>query len=536
MKNAKRFISIAILSTMLVSTLTACSEPAGSASQASTGGDTQSTAASQSDEPEEMEPITYEIYLSQSIAEYPPDGGLAKEEMIAAWEEDLGITNTDFNVTMAGGSDYMTKLNALLAGGNTPDYFTLNVTEIQNLVNNKVITPIDDFIPNMPNYQKALEGTATKMGYDNFMVDGQHYAFVNRYLEGELNAANASGMGIREDWLTNLGLDVPVTLDDYYDVLTAFTFDDPDGNGQNDTYGLGGHKGQMFSSVFGAYGIYMNGVNSWSEVDGQLVHNTTLPEVKEVLTTLNKWYKDGIIDPDKFIIESKQTKDKFIGGQIGAYETSVWWTNDARIAWSETNPDYSTIMIAPPEGPEGDAAYPVNPVASTGHVISRNAAENKDIDRLTKILDWTCNTEEDGGMMLVTYGIEDTHYAYDEATDFIDQSLIDDYVELYQNGFSNPVRWITVVDRRWIPADDGRAVDFTVTGDEDLWVMTEFSGSVEAMKDYPDLYTILWDEYFTKIVIGELPVDAFDEYVTRFFAEGGTELTEQVNAAWAALQ
>ena len=53
------------------------------------------------------------------------------------------------------------------------------------------------------------------------------------------------------------------------------------------------------------------------------------------------------------------------------------------------------------------------------------------------------------------------------------------------------------------------------------------------MKDYPDLYTVLWAEYFTKIITGALPVEAFDEYVEKFYAQGGNELTEQVNAVWA---
>ncbi|MBO1722884.1 sugar ABC transporter substrate-binding protein, partial [Extibacter sp. GGCC_0201] len=43
---------------------------------------------------------------------------------------------------------------------------------------------------------------------------------------------------IRQDWLDNLGLYMPTTAEELLDVMRAFTFDDPDGNGKDDTYGF----------------------------------------------------------------------------------------------------------------------------------------------------------------------------------------------------------------------------------------------------------------------------------------------------------
>ncbi len=54
-----------------------------------------------------------------------------------------------------------------------------------------------------------------------------------------------SGMGefyttymIRKDWLDNLGLSMPTTLEEFEEVCRAFTEDDPDKNGENDTFAL----------------------------------------------------------------------------------------------------------------------------------------------------------------------------------------------------------------------------------------------------------------------------------------------------------
>ncbi len=47
---------------------------------------------------------------------------------------------------------------------------------------------------------------------------------------------------IRQDWLDNLKLEVPTTIEELEGSCAPFTEDDPDGNGQKDTYGLGGDE------------------------------------------------------------------------------------------------------------------------------------------------------------------------------------------------------------------------------------------------------------------------------------------------------
>jgi putative aldouronate transport system substrate-binding protein len=59
-------------------------------------------------------------------------------------------------------------------------------------------------------------------------------------LPGDVAEPSCEVMWIRQDWLDNLGLKVPTTLAELDDVLYKFTFNDPDKNGKNDTYGLGG--------------------------------------------------------------------------------------------------------------------------------------------------------------------------------------------------------------------------------------------------------------------------------------------------------
>ena len=61
----------------------------------------------------------------------------------------------------------------------------------------------------------------------------------------QLSAADGTCdlLWIRTDWLDNLGLKAPTTMDELLEVARAFRYDDPDGNGQDDTWGIGFPEG-----------------------------------------------------------------------------------------------------------------------------------------------------------------------------------------------------------------------------------------------------------------------------------------------------
>lgn len=481
----------------------------------------------------DMENVTYKVYFRQSIVEYPPDGGETKPKLLQLWKDDLGITNTDYMVSMATGTDYDTKLNTMMAGGDIPDLFICDIDDLATLVNNGVIAPIDDLVALMPVYAELLEDPIAEASYNNFSIDGKHYGFISPALPGPLNNVGTDGLTMRIDWLENLGLRKPTTIEELHDVLYAFTYDDPDKNGEDDTYGLSGYKSSMFASIFAAYGIYLNGINSWTEIDGKLVHSTTLDETKQVLALLRDWYIEGIIDPDKFIVESSQSDDKFIGNKFGVHESSVWANNSARTAWGGIGSEGVCEFIEYPKGPDGKSGFPISAVATYATVVSAEYIENSDPKRLAAILNWMVDDSDEGGMRFVQYGLEDDDYLYNRET----QTIVEfesDYSKKYARGYSNPIRWIQVVDRRWIPVGDGRITDFEISNNQDNWLVSKFAGSVPAMKDYPDLYEKLWSEYFTKIIVGAIDISEFDTYRKEFYSQGGQELTDQVNAAWIA--
>src|SRR5699024_5454331 len=115
----------------------------------------------------------------------------------------------------------------------------------------------------------------------------------------------------RQDWLDNLGLEPPQTIEDFKEIAKAFVEEDPDGNGEDDTIGLAGPDtsnklyANFLESTNNLYGF--DGVFSalhaypgyWLEDDdGQPVYGSTLPETKEALSVLRDMYSEGSIDPE----------------------------------------------------------------------------------------------------------------------------------------------------------------------------------------------------------------------------------------------
>lgn len=98
-------------------------------------------------------------------------------------------------------------------------------------------------------------------------------------------------------------MEIPTTIDELENVLVAVRDNDPDGDGAKDTYGL---SNTSLNAVFGAYGDIpmkeFRGTGSqklyYTMRDGKVVFACVQPEMKEALTKLQQWYKDGLIDPE----------------------------------------------------------------------------------------------------------------------------------------------------------------------------------------------------------------------------------------------
>ncbi len=499
MKRAKRLLSAACALTIAVSLMSGAGKTV--------------SAAKASAAPSEA-PVHYEFFRQITAAGYPDDEGVAKADIMKRLEA-YGVKNVTYKLTIVGGGgDYETKLNLLIAGGKIPDFFSIIKTNTANqYADDGVIRPLDDLIKQAPNYTKNLRD----IDVETLKYKGKLYMLPGGYRPEKSNSPNVNGMTARGDWLDKLNIKTPQTLNEFHNMLVAFTKKDPDGNGKDDTYGMGGAKSQkIFEGIFGAYGVVPE---FWYEVNGAAVQGYVLPEAKEALKTLQDWYKEGIIDPDFIVMDINQTREKFVNSKIGMFPAQFTLCdiyNANNVALRKLVPTAKVVMLPAPKGPTGKRGWPdIMP----GGEVSAISAKTKDVDRLMKIIDWVCTDE---GALLTQFGIEGKHYTLDKEKNVINK-LTESDSEIYKLGYGTPVRFSPIVDRRWMTELGLNAVEVASAN----VLPNLFWGNVPAMNDYPDIKKIV-DEYYFKIVAGQFTIDKFEEFVTKFNAGGGKKIADQV--------
>ena len=141
-------------------------------------------------------------------------------------------TGYDLNVNWVPSTSYDEKIYALMAAGDLPMVFVARQAKAPIIVSSARAGMFWEVGPYLKEFSEL-----SKMNPDinrNVSIDGKLYGL---YTE---RAMARAGLIFRKDWADRLGLATPRTVDDMYAMAKAFTLQDPDGNGRNDTQGYSG--------------------------------------------------------------------------------------------------------------------------------------------------------------------------------------------------------------------------------------------------------------------------------------------------------
>ena len=157
-------------------------------------------------------------------------------------------------------------------------------------------------------------------------LDGHIYGLPQRM---PLRPTSNDTLGINKTWLDKLGLEVPETLDDFYDVCMAFKTQDPNGNGIADEIpfnfaNLDDSRWFTARTLLGAWGDMYDMTFNYLTVKNDVVsYMPTLDSYKELVLFLNKMYSNGLInqevftdDLSKFVALGKSEDVPILGGAI----------------------------------------------------------------------------------------------------------------------------------------------------------------------------------------------------------------------------
>jgi putative aldouronate transport system substrate-binding protein len=246
-------------------------------------------------------------------------------------------------------NDWNEQKGILLSSGELPDiiigFQTFNDADIMN--NLDMFLPLDNLVETyMPNYKKALEEMPDLKKIATF-PDGNMYSLSKNL---PLRPKSCNQPIINKAWLDNLGLEVPTTMEELYNVLKAFKEEDANGNGDpNDEIPISGAKG-LSMDLLNPFGITdITGYKMMVNADNSLTYYPTSEAYKEGLKWLNKLYQEGIIDQEAFTQDDTMLSAKRQDPNVARVGFEYAWTPDSNFGqWSS---EYA--VIAPIKGIDG---------------------------------------------------------------------------------------------------------------------------------------------------------------------------------------
>lgn len=252
--------------------------------------------------------------------------------------EILNIQNVDVFELEAGGS-YEEALEMAIADKDIPDVLVVNGRD------NLIRLAEDGLIEDLTEvYEECTTDTIKEM-YDSCGEDLLDSATFNGRLYAFPNVAIDDGemlLWLRADWIEQLGLEEPKSMEEAMEIVKAFVENDIAGGGQ--TIGLACSTGLIAGSseTYGVDGIftkYGSAPEKWIlDDDGQVVYGSLTDETKEALGYLNELYEEGILD-SRFLLRKTENIDELVAeGQCGAV-FGRWWApnNPLNLSYSEDN-------------------------------------------------------------------------------------------------------------------------------------------------------------------------------------------------------
>ncbi len=369
-----------------------------------------------------------------------------------------------------------------------------------------------------PNYS-ALINSTDAFRSETKTDEGNIWGFA--MVESERQGA-WTGMVVRQDWLDQIGMEKPTTVEGWHDMLVAFK----DQLGAETPLLLPGDALPWDDAMTAGFGTSKTFINQ----DGTVKYGPLEPGYRDYVTTLNAWYNEGLIDKDFSTRTADSTDTLIYNNKAGAWHDGFYMLNQrSKLADSET---FRLVGIQTPVLKEGDVAHQRqsnNYVRGYNTVITYKC-ENPEL--AVKYLDFIYSQE---GYMLSNYGVEGKTY-----------NLVDGKVQLTDLMLKNPddlsineaFHLYTLhhgpMNRDWrrdAPGytDDENACEGIWGAADDAWVMPPIARTAEEGSRYA---TIMSDveayvkEMTVKFVNGMEPLEKLDEFQSQIKAMGIDEAVQ----------
>lgn len=465
----------------------------------------------------------------------------------------------------ASGDDYGRQVSLALSAGEIPDMMKVaTYDELKELYENDMIADLSGVYEDYASdYLKSIYDSYEGRALDKVTFDGKIMA-----LPGTNVDAGPSEVWIRSDWMETLGIQVDqdgnhaITIEELEMVASKFkeanlnqvdnvvgmafapwlTSGDPDG-----TYSM--------NSIAYALGAFPK---TWMESDGKVVYGSTTPEMKEALSVISNWFKEGLVDPQlgtrtwddiSALLSNGQT-----GITFGTWHIPDWLLNNVRVM--DPNATFEAYGI---ENAQGKVSCKHNDSVAGYIVVSK---ECKNPEAAIKIANLfydtlvTSSTIDKDYPEVATYianGVDGSTRPFNIEVNLY-TSLLDDYsdVEKFVNGdisidevrttesknvsssiqkyLENPTGAEVVDWSKYHSRMKGIELIQTFTENDTFnWITPIFPQTTTTMETNQANLDKLEEETFIKIAIGQIDVEeGFNEFVKEWNKLGGKQIIAEI--------
>lgn len=358
MRNQKRFknknaMALLAAAALVTGTLSGCGKGEGDAQQSASVSAAQGTPG--------RETLTIGVQTNPMVEDY-------ETNYFTKMIEEQNNVDLEFIQFPADENDMKSKLSMMVSSNSElPDILCLNgldETLIYEYGSNGVLQPIEEYLnnadvaPQFHNIEKEVRDNI----YALSKSPDDHIYGIPSYDPWPWNEGSYR-MWINENWLDKLGLEIPETTEDFYQVLKAFVKEDPNGNSMNDEIGLVGAKDGWATSVIpfvmNSF-VQTNPEKNYLYVENGAVKAAyTQDEWKQGLEFLHKLLEEGLLSPLSFTQDQSQLKALVqkkdgMAGVVAAGSYSVFAAG--------TGLEFDEMQLLEPlKGPEGIQRTSYNP-------------------------------------------------------------------------------------------------------------------------------------------------------------------------------
>lgn len=460
---------------------------------------------------------TYPPFLAEMIEDLT--NGYARQELEARTN-----VHIEFNAVSAAvaGEQFQLMVAADSYTDIIQDVVNYYTAGMDRAVTDEIVMDLKDRLPvDMPVYNEMVTANE-EIRKQLTSSDGYIGAIYRLYAEPSVPK---SGNIVRQDWLDDLGLEIPRTVADYYDVLTAFKNE----KGATEPFYLMNTGVAFNNGIIGAYGT----MDGFYQEDGTVKYGALEPAFKDYLTEMHRWYSEGLISPDYLNnVSGYPDNGSITDGRVGIFAQENNYIQDVYSFTDDTSINLSAIPNAVLS--EGQTNSFIAFGDWIGGVSWSISADCENPALLLNFIDYLFTDE---GSLLANYGVEGLSWDYNaegkpeigeaitnnpdynSATAQLKYTLlwapfVEDY-DRFNVGYTQ-----AVIDAADIWRDNSTSDAILPTG---LSISEEYISRYNAAYGDVDAYTA---ENVNRFITGDRPLEEFEAFVQELKGVGADTCLE----------